>query len=91
MSINIKIHKQTLTSIPSNSYATVVKRVFFGVLTDVFANLAFQYTSYSKGICIMFLNTILIPFFSACILGDKVKRLDIVAIIMSFVGMFLII
>ena len=33
----------------------------------------------------------MIPFFAACILGDKIRKLDIIAIIFSFIGMFLII
>ena len=41
MSINLKIHKQDLRTIPSNCYSTVVLRVFFGVLTDVFINMSF--------------------------------------------------
>lgn len=91
MSINLRLHGQDLRTIPNNVYATVVKRVFFGVVTDVLVNMSFEYTSYSKGMCILFLNTIMIPFFASCILGDKVRKLDIVAIIISFIGMFLII
>ena len=41
--------------------------------------------------CIFFLSTIMIPFVAICILGDKVRKLDIIAIIISFIGMFLII
>ena len=33
----------------------------------------------------------MITFFAACILGDKIRKLDIIAIIISFIGMFLII
>lgn len=91
MIINLKIYGQDLQSIPSSAYGNVVKRVVIGVLTDIFVNLSYSFTSYSKGTCILLLNTIMIPFFAACILGDKVRRVDVVAIIFSFIGMFMII
>ena len=33
----------------------------------------------------------MIPFFARCILKEKIKKVDLVAIIISFVGMILII
>ena len=62
-----------------------------GFFSDILLFVGFTYTNYSKGICLFFTNTLMIPLFASCILKEKIKKVDIVAILLSFVGMFLII
>ena len=62
-----------------------------GYFSDIFLFVAYVYTSYSKCQCIFFTNTLMIPFFAKCILNENIKKVDIVAILLSFIGMILII
>ena len=66
-------------------------RIFAGFLSDVVLYSAFQYTSYSKAICIFFTNTLMIPFFGRCILKEKIKKTDCCAILIGFAAMIMII
>lgn len=91
MYAQVKFYKQDILAVPSHLYLTIGNRLLFGVLTDVFLYLSFAYTSYSKGMCIFFLNTIMIPFIASFILKESVKKSDIVAILISFAGMLIII
>ena len=66
-------------------------RILAGFLSDVVLYSAFQYTSYSKAICIFFTNTLMIPFFARCILKEKIKKTDCFAILIGFAAMIMII
>ena len=66
-------------------------RCLGGFLSDIFLYMAFEYTNYSKAICIFFINTLLIPFFARCILKEKVMKWDVFGILVGFAGMILII
>jgi len=89
--ISTKVYRQDLLDLDNNLYGSVVARFIMGFFSDILLFIAFTFTTYSKGICIFFCNTLMIPFFAGCFLGEKVKKVDIVAICLSFVGMVMII
>ena len=62
-----------------------------GFFSDILLYMAFKYTNYSKAICLMLTQNIMIPFVARCFLRDPVQRSDIVASAVSFVGMVLIV
>lgn len=66
-------------------------RVLGGFLSDVLLFAAFNYTNYSKALCLFFLNTLMIPFFARCIVKEKILKWDICGIGIGFIGMILII
>jgi len=86
-----KVYKQDLLDLDNNLYSSVVARFIMGFFSDILLFIAFTFTTYSKGICLFFTNTLMIPFFAGCFLGEKIKKIDIVAILLSFVGMIMII
>lgn len=86
-----RVYKEDLTQLEPCSYKAVIGRFLMGYFSDILLFVGFTYTNYSKGICIFFTNTLMIPFFARCMLKEKIKKVDIVAILLSFVGMVLII
>ena len=78
-------------NVPVFMYKSIFFRILAGFFSDIFLFLAFNYTSYSKGIVIYFTNTLMIPFFGRCILKEKILKVDILAIALGFIGMILII
>lgn len=76
---------------PSNLLGPLIVRGVSGFFSDIFTYLAYNYTSFSKTQAIFFTNTLMIPFFALCILKEPLRKQDIIAIIISFVGMILII
>lgn len=80
-----------LLDIHPSVYWPLVGRVFFGFCSDIFVFLAYNFISFSKSTCIFFTNTLMIPFFACCCLGEPVKPTDIVAIVAGFAGMVLVI
>ena len=78
-------------AVPGYMYQSIFFRILFGFFSDIFLYIAFNYTNYSKGVCIFFTNTLMIPFFGRCILKEKILKVDILAIAAGFVGMILII
>ena len=66
-------------------------RVAGGFFSDVLLYMAFSFTSYSKAICIFFMNTLLLPPFAMCILNEPIFKVDVFAICVGFVGMLLIV
>jgi drug/metabolite transporter (DMT)-like permease len=89
--LSTKAYKEDILELEQSTYKGVVGRFIMGYFSDILLFVAFTYTNYSKGICIFFTNTLMIPFFASCILKEKVKKVDIVAILLSFIGMILII
>ena len=80
-----------LLDIDPSVYWPLTGRVFFGFCSDIFVFLAYSYISFSKTTCTFFTNTLMIPFFAACFLGEPIKFTDIIAIVAGFVGMILVI
>ena len=66
-------------------------RTLTGFLSDILLFVAYNYTTFSKAQCIFFLNTIMIPICAHCITKEKIRKQDIIAIVISFIGMLLII
>ena len=80
-----------ILNIPPNMYHAVFMRILGGFLSDILLYIAFNRMNYSKGICIFFMNTLMIPIFARCILKEPILKIDSFGIVMGFVGMFLII
>ena len=91
MYVTMRYLGKNALEIPQHLCGTVVKRVVAGFFSDIFLALAIVYTNYSKAMCIAFLSTVCIPVCAYFILGDKIKIVDFVAIILSFSGTLLII
>lgn len=66
-------------------------RCVFGVLSDVLLFVAFDFTSFSKAFALFFTSTLLAPFLGRAILGEPIKKWDIIAIVCGFCGMLLLV
>ena len=66
-------------------------RGLMGFFSDIFTFLAYNYTSLGKTQAIFFTNTLMLPFFALCLLKESLRKQDIIAIVISFIGMLLII
>jgi drug/metabolite transporter (DMT)-like permease len=75
--------------IPKNMFWPLVGRCITGFLTDVILFLAFTYTSYSKAFAINKTESLFSPFIAYFALGEAVRAVDILGIILSFGGMLL--
>ena len=82
---------QDILNIPPNMYSAILMRILGGFFSDIFLYIAFTYMSYSKGICIFFMNTLMIPIFARCILKEPILKIDGFGIAMGFIGMILIV
>ena len=80
-----------LLAIPSGLLIPLGLRTITGFLSDILLFVAYNYTTFSKAQCIFFLNTIMIPICAYCIVREKIRKQDIIAIVISFAGMLLII
>ena len=78
-------------AIPEKMRGALLVRIIFGFFSDILLYMAFVYTSYSKAMCIFFLNTLMTPFFATCIIKEKLNKLDLIGILFGFFGMVLII
>jgi len=75
--------------IPKNMFWPLVGRSITGFLTDVILFLAFTYTSYSKAFAVNKTESLFSPFIAYFVLGEAVRAVDILGIILSFGGMLL--
>jgi drug/metabolite transporter (DMT)-like permease len=80
-----------MLDIPPEMYKPLFYRCLGGFFSEILLYMAFAQTQYSKAICIFFTNTLMIPFFAKCILGEKVIKWDLIAITIGFIGMILIV
>ena len=83
--------KVDIFGVPKEAQWDLLIRCLYGVLSDVLLFVAFEFTSFSKAFCIFFSNTLMAPFLSRAILGEPIKKWDIIAILCAAVGMFMII
>ena len=88
---NIRSKGLDLLQISEGMLTPLFFRVAGGFFADVLLYMAFEYTSYSKAICIFFTNTLMIPFFARLLLKEPILKADVGAIIVGFVGMMLIV
>lgn len=65
-------------------------RVMTGVGCDVFLFLAYEYTYYSQAFALFWAGALSVPFFAACLLGEKIKKWDIIGILSGIIGMLMI-
>jgi drug/metabolite transporter (DMT)-like permease len=91
MWLSSKLHRQDIADIPAHLRLPLLKRVAGGFFSDILLYMAFRYTNYSKAICIMLTQNIMIPFVAQCFLSDAIRRSDIIISAVSFVGMVLIV
>ena len=91
MYINLKHFRKSFLDVPPDLYKGLILRCVSGFFSDIFLNLALVWTGYGKATIIAFLSTIMVPIFATCMIGDRIKAVDIVAIIFSFTGMVLIV
>ena len=89
--LEMKYNKKEFLKVSPKMYVSLVVRIFCGFLADVFLFYAFNFTSYSKALCLFFTNPILIPFISKCITKSRIRKFDIIAFIIGFCGLLMII
>ena len=77
--------------VPQKAQTSMVMRCLVGFFSDVLLFVAFEYTSYAKAFCIFFTNTLMTPFLARYMLGEKIKKWDIIGIVFGFAGMILLI
>lgn len=78
-----------ILNIPKDKLLPLLGRSITGFLTDVILFLAFTYTSYSKAFAINKTESLFSPFIAYYTIGEAVRAVDILGIIISFGGMLL--
>ena len=86
-----RYQKIDVLSIPKTAQFDLLLRCVFGVLSDVLLFVAFEFTSFSKAFSLFFTSTLLAPFLGRAILGEPIKKWDIIAISMGFGGMLMLV
>ena len=89
--IFVRQQKVDIFSVPKSAQKDLILRCIFGVLSDVLLFAAFEFTSFSKAFCLFFTNTLMAPFLGKAILGEPIKKWDIIGIICGFGGMLMLI
>ena len=88
---NMRRHGRSVMDLQPENRVLMFYRAIFGQLMDILLALSFQFISFSKAMCLCFLNPLWIPLFARCITKEKLRYTDIVALVISCVGMVLII
>jgi drug/metabolite transporter (DMT)-like permease len=78
-----------ILDIPKDMFWPLMGRCITGFLTDVILFLAFTYTSYSKAFAVNKTESLFSPFIAYYTLGEAVRAVDILGIMLSFGGMLL--
>ena len=78
-------------NVPKEAQKDLLLRCIFGVLSDVLLFVSFEFTTFSKAFCLFFTNTLMAPFLGKAILGEQVKKWDIIGICFGFCGMLLLV
>ena len=86
-----KYYHQDIFNIAKGAQFDLAAKAVWGFLSDILLFIAFKYTAYSKAFCLFFTCPLMCPFLARCIIGEQVKRWDIVAICLSFVGMLMLV
>ena len=81
-----KLYQQDIFNIAKGAQFDLFCRALWGFFSDILLFLAFKYTAYSKAFCLFFTCPLIAPFIARCLIGEKVKLWDIIAIILSFIG-----
>ena len=78
-------------NVPKEAQKDLLLRCIFGVLSDVLLFASFEFTTFSKAFCLFFTNTLMAPFLGKAILGEQVKKWDIIGILFGFCGMLMLV
>lgn len=82
----IRFRGKDVFDVPHHLISTMFMRVLSGSVANLLLLLAVTLTSYSKAMCIFMTNTLMIPFFAGCFLGEKLICCHIVCIFVGFLG-----
>jgi drug/metabolite transporter (DMT)-like permease len=66
-------------------------RTIFGFSTDLLLFVSFTYTTFSRANCIFFAHPMMLPFFAHWIVGEKIKKWDLIGIVLGFIGVLILI
>ena len=91
LSLSAKFYKKDIFAIAKRAQFDLFCRALWGFFSDVLLFVAFQYTAYSKAFCLFFTCPLMCPFLARCIIGEAIKLWDIVAIVLSFIGMLMLV
>ena len=83
--------KLDIFNVPKEAQRDLLFRCIFGVLSDVLLFVAFEFTSFSKAFSLFFVNTLMAPFLGRAILGEPIKKWDIIGILCGFGGMLMLV
>lgn len=86
-----KQQRVDIFNVPKEAQIDLLLRCIFGVLSDVLLFVAFEYTSFSKAFCLFFTNTLMAPFLGKAILGEPIRKWDIIGILCGFSGMLMLV
>ena len=89
--IGVKYAEQDVFSIAKGAQFDLVCRAGSGFLSDVLLFVAFHYTSYSKAFCLFFTCPLMCPFLARCLLGEKIKLWDVIAVVLGFIGTLMLV
>jgi drug/metabolite transporter (DMT)-like permease len=87
----VRSYKKDVLGVHSKDVENLVKRIICGFLADSLLFAAMNTTSYSRAFCLFFTNTLMSPFIASRMLGQPIKKWDIVGIIIGFLGMLMIV
>jgi drug/metabolite transporter (DMT)-like permease len=83
--------KKDILDLTEEDKRNLLKRVLVGYFSDALLFVATDMTSYAKAFCLLFTNTLMSPFIAKFMLGEKIKKWDIIGITIGFIGMLMII
>ena len=86
-----KQQRVEIFNVPKEAQKDLLLRCIFGVLSDVLLFVAFEKTSFSKAFCLFFTNTLMAPFLGKAILGEPIKKWDVIGILCGFGGMLMLV
>lgn len=86
-----RYQKVDIFAVPKTAQKDLFIRCITGVLSDILLFVAFDFTSFSRAFCLFFTNTLMAPFTAKAILGEPIKKWDIIGILFGFTGMLMII
>lgn len=88
--IYVRYFEVEIFSIPHEVRIYLFSRCFSQFMADACLYASFQYISYSKGLCLFFLNTIMVPFVAKAFLDYTLIKIDYIAAIFAFLALALI-
>ena len=91
LAIGVRYAKQDVFSIAKQAQFDLVCRAGAGFLSDVLLFVAFHYTSYSKAFCLFFTCPLMCPFLARCLLGERIKLWDVIAVVLGFIGTLMLV